>query len=85
MNNLGYYLIDRDINLPEGLELADKAVKSDPNSYIFLDSKGWGLFKLGKNEEALKLLEKSDSLKPVYNYELNLHLEAVKMAIANHK
>ena len=85
LNNLGYYLIDRDINLTEGLELASKAVKSDPNSYIFLDSKGWGLFKLGKNEEALKLLGKSDSLKPVYNYELNLHLEAVRKAIANQK
>ena len=85
LNNLGYYLIDRDINLPEGLELVSKAVKSDPYSYKFLDSKGWGLFKLGKNEEALKLLEKSDSLKPVYNYELSLHLEAVRKAIANQK
>lgn len=85
LNNLGYYLIDRDINLPEGLELTSKAVKSDPCSYIFLDSKGWGLFKLGKNEEALKLLERSDSLKPMYDYDLFLHLEAVKKAIANHK
>jgi tetratricopeptide (TPR) repeat protein/TolB-like protein len=85
LNNLGYYLVDRDINLAEGLELSNKAVKSDPNNYKFLDSEGWGLFKLGKNKEALKLLEKSDSLKPVYNYELSLHLEAVRKAIVNYK
>ena len=84
-NNLGYFLINRDINPQEGLTLADKAVKSDPNSYFFLDTKGWGLFKLGKYEEALKLLEKSDSLKPIYNYELYMHILQVKKAISNQK
>ena len=85
INNLGYYLIDRDINPAEGLELADKAVKSNPDSYVFLDTKGWGLFKLGKNEEALKLLEKSDSLKPIFNYDLYLHLLTVRQAITKQK
>ena len=81
LNNLGYFLINRDINPAEGLELADKAAKSDPKSYFFLDSEGWGLFKLGKNEEALRLLEKSDSLKPKYDYELYFHLLTVRQAI----
>jgi tetratricopeptide (TPR) repeat protein len=85
LNNLGYYLINRDINPAEGLNLTHKAVDLSPESFEFLDSEGWGLFKLGKYEEALKLLEKSDSLKPVYNYELSLHLEAVRKAIANQK
>jgi len=85
LNNLGYYLINRDINPAEGLDLTHKAVNLNPESFEFLDSEGWGLFKLGKYEEALKLLEKSDSLKPMYNYELSFHLEAVRKAIANQK
>ena len=85
LNNLGNYLICTDINPAEGLELAQKAEKLNPDNFTFLDSKGWGLFKLGKNEEALKLLEKSDSLKPMYSYELNFHLETVRKAIANQK
>jgi tetratricopeptide (TPR) repeat protein len=85
LNNLGYYLINRDINPAEGLDLTHKALNLNPESFEFLDSEGWGLFKLGKYEEALKLLEKSDSLKPMYNYELSFHLEAVRKAIANQK
>ena len=85
LNNLGYFLIDRDLNFNEGLELADRAVKLNPYNYTFLDAKGWGLFKLGKYEEALKLLEKSDSLKPLYNHELYLHIQEVKKALANQK
>jgi tetratricopeptide (TPR) repeat protein len=85
INNLAYFLIDRNINPTEGLELADKAVKLNPVSFVFLDTKGWGLFKLGKFEEALKFLEKSDSLKPIYNYDLSIHIQEVKKAIANQK
>jgi tetratricopeptide (TPR) repeat protein len=80
LNNLGYYLINRDINPAEGLELANRAVKSDPVNYVFLDTKAWGLFKMDRNEEALKLLEKCDSIKPRYDYELYLHLLTVKQA-----
>ena len=85
MNDLAYFLINKDINPVEGLKLIENALKSVPGSYLFNETKGWGLYKLGKYEEALKLIEKSDSLKPVYSYELNLHLETVRKAIANQK
>jgi tetratricopeptide (TPR) repeat protein len=81
MNDLAYFLINKDINPAEGLKIIEEALKSDPGSYLFNETKGWGLFKLGKYNEALKLMEKSDSLKPVYSYDLSLQLLSVKQAI----
>ena len=82
MNNLAWFLIDNDRNINEGLDLIDDALKLEPDNYIYLDTKGWGLFKQGKYQEALEFLEKSWALKPVYDHELYLHLEAVKKAVA---
>ncbi|TFG41407.1 MAG: tetratricopeptide repeat protein, partial [Bacteroidia bacterium] len=66
MNDLAYLLIDSERNIPEGMELVSKALKSDPDNYQFLDCKGWGLYKLGKYKEALILIQRSWELKPVY-------------------
>jgi len=70
------------LNIEEGLELIEKALESDPERYIYLDTKGWGLYKQGKYEEALEVLEKSWELKPRYNHEIFLHLEEAKKAVA---
>lgn len=85
MNNLARFLIDKDKNLNEGLELVDKALEINPDNYLFLDTKGWGLFKLGQFQEALALLQNSDSLKPAYSHRVFLHLEEAKKAVANQK
>jgi tetratricopeptide (TPR) repeat protein len=85
MNNLAYFLIDNERNIDEGLQLVSSALKLRPDNYSFLHTKGWGLYKQGKYKEALELLNKSDSLKPSYNYILYLHLEAVKKAVAGQK
>ena len=81
-NNLGWFLIDTDRNVEEGLELVDKALESDPDNYIFLDTKGWGLYKQGEYREALEVLERSWDLKPVYHHEVFLHLEEVRQAVS---
>jgi tetratricopeptide (TPR) repeat protein len=67
------------------LKLVEKSLQLRPEYYDYLHTKGWGLFKQGKYEEALKILEKSDSLKPIHDHKLYLHLEEVKKAIANQK
>ena len=85
MNNLAYFLIDKDRNLNEGMELIEKALQLSPDTWTLLDTKGWGLFKQGNNQVALEFLEKSDSLKPRYNHALFLHLEAAKKAVASQK
>lgn len=84
-SRLAYFLIDNERNIDEGMELINRALESQPDNYIYLDTKGWGLFKQGKYIEALKFLVKADSLKPIYFYELDLHLEEAKKAVANPK
>jgi len=83
--NLAYFLIDNNINIEEGLKLADKALESSPDNYVYLDCKGWGLYKLGKYKEALNLLEKSWKMKPIYSHAIYLHLEEAKKAAADQK
>ena len=85
INYFAFFLIDKDRNIIEGLELADKALNISPDNSSIIDTKGWGLFKQGKNKEALELLEKSWALKPIYNHEIYLHLEEVKKAVAGMK
>jgi hypothetical protein len=62
-----------------------KAFVLNPDNYEYLDTKGWGLFKQDKYQEALEVLQKSWDLKPVYDHDIYLHLEAVKKAFANQK
>jgi tetratricopeptide (TPR) repeat protein len=85
LNNLAYFLIDKNRNVNEGLQLADQALKLKPDNSNSLHIKGWGLYKQNKYKEALKLLVKSDSLKSFYNNSLYLHLEAAKKAVASQK
>jgi tetratricopeptide (TPR) repeat protein len=82
LNNLAWLLIDKNININEGLELAEKALKINPDDYSIIDTKGWGLYKQEKYKEALDVLQQSWNLKPVYDHEVCLHLEAAKKAVA---
>jgi tetratricopeptide (TPR) repeat protein len=52
-NYLGYMWADKGTNLEEALGLIQRAVKLDPNNGAYLDSLGWVLFKLGRNDDAL--------------------------------
>jgi hypothetical protein len=53
-----------------------------------LHTKGWGLYKQGKYQEALEILQKSWDLRmknAIYDHEAFLHLEAAKKAVAGQK
>ncbi len=84
MNNLAYFLIDKDRNIKEGMELIGMAIGKNPEEYEFLDTKGWGLYKLGRYNEAVEVLQKSWDLRrkmAVYDHEAFLHLESAKKAL----
>ncbi len=57
LNNLGYFLIERDERLTEALKLIQQALKVDPKNPSYLDSVGWAFFKLGKLDDAEKFLK----------------------------
>ncbi len=83
--DLGWFLIDKDRNIEEGLILVDSALEIKPDFYWYLDAKGWGLYKQGKFDEALKYLEKCHDLSPSYRHNVHLHLEAARKAVAGQK
>jgi tetratricopeptide (TPR) repeat protein len=85
LNALAYFLIDSDRKINEGLELIDKALKISPNDYLMIDTRGWGLYKQRKYQEALDVLQKSWDLKPFYDHEVYLHLDAAKKGCCQSK
>lgn len=88
MSNLAYFLIDKDKTVNEGIELADKVLKENPEAVGALHSKGWALYKQGKYIEALDVLQKSWDLRmknSIYNHTAFLHLESAKKAVAEQK
>lgn len=52
MNSLSYMLADRGLRLTEAVDLAQRAVKIEPDNPAYLDTLGWALFKSGKADEA---------------------------------
>ncbi len=59
LNALGYTLADRTDRYQEALQYIERALKIDPEDIATLDSMGWVLHKLGRNEEALSYLKKA--------------------------
>src|SRR5687768_208746 len=59
MNSLGYMFADRGVRLPEAVDLAQRAVKIEPDNPAYLDTLGWALFKQGRTEEAAEPLGKA--------------------------
>lgn len=63
LNYLGFMLADRNVRLPEALDMIQKALGREPGNGAYLDSLGWVYFRLGRYpeaEEQLKLaLEKT--------------------------
>jgi tetratricopeptide (TPR) repeat protein len=88
INDLAYFLVDKDRNVNEGLKIVNKALKLSPYNFNYLHTKGWGLYKQSKYQEALEILQKSWDLRmeqAVYNHDAYLHLEEAKKAVAGQK
>ena len=77
-----WFLIDNDIDVKEGLKIADEALEQDPEYWPALDARGWALYKLGKSGEALKLLKDSWDLKFAYSHTGYLHIQELERALA---
>jgi len=59
LNNLGYFLTERDEKFDEALKLIEQALEIDPLNPFYLDSLGWVYFKLGNLSEAEKYLKEA--------------------------
>lgn len=79
LNALGYLLVDRTRRHKEGYELVQLAHEQTPDSGPVLDSMGWALHRLGRNEEALTYLEQARER--IYDPEIELHVGDVLWAL----
>lgn len=61
LNNYGYSLSVRGIQLDKALSMAKKAISINPENGSFLDTMGWILYKKGNYKEALDYLGKAFS------------------------
>ncbi|MGQ9896910.1 MAG: tetratricopeptide repeat protein [Acidobacteriota bacterium] len=73
LNNLGYFLAERDERLDEALALVQRAVNIEPTNSSFLDSLGWVYFKQNRLDLARQYIEQALSYDR-RNATLNDHL-----------
>jgi len=59
LNNFGYSLAERGLQLERALEMSKQAITAEPDNAAYLDTYGWILFKLHNYEDAEVYIEKS--------------------------
>jgi len=81
MNYLGYILIDHEIDVKRGMAYIKEVLKKQPSSAYYLDSLGWGYYKLGQCKRAKKIIEKVLTLDGGDEPEVQEHLKKIKQCI----
>ena len=82
LNALGYTLADRTDRHQEALELINRARAAEPDNAAITDSYGWVLYRLGRNEEALRALRQAFGLQK--DAEIAAHIAEVLWAMGRH-
>ncbi|NTX31194.1 tetratricopeptide repeat protein [Burkholderia pyrrocinia] len=59
LNDIGYRLADAGIAVDRGLAMIDAHLAKSPDDAYALDSKGWALYRLDRNDEALTWFDRS--------------------------
>ena len=77
-NYYGYLLIEYDIDISKGLELAKRALEKQPNNYAYMDSVAWGYYKQKECKKAYKYMKKVVEQVGLSNEEIKLHFEKIK-------
>lgn len=73
LNNWAYYSCLGGGDLERALEMSTRACELEPSNATFLDTKGWILHLMGRNEEAKKVMRQAISLDMDNSSELLLH------------
>ncbi len=82
-NALGYSLADRGLRLEEARALIVKALELAPGDPFITDSLGWVEFRLGRHQEALRLLQKAYRTRA--DAEIAAHLGEVMWTLGQHE
>lgn len=78
-NALGYTLADRNQRIQEAYGLIETALKLAPDDPFIMDSMGWVLYRMGRNQEGLDYLQRAFKQRP--DPEIAAHLGEVLWAM----
>jgi len=73
-NDLGYLWADRGVQLARAETMIRQALQANPTSAAYLDSLGWVMYKQGRFDDAVKMLEEATRLAPELDAVLWDHL-----------
>ncbi|MEK7850056.1 MAG: tetratricopeptide repeat protein [Candidatus Omnitrophota bacterium] len=62
MNSLAYLYAEQGIELDKAIDLAERAIESEPSNGAYLDTLGWIYFKTGETDKAIEFLESASKL-----------------------
>jgi tetratricopeptide (TPR) repeat protein len=74
-NALGYSWLERNVRIPEAMDLVQKAYKLAPDDAAIIDSMGWGYYRLGLYEKSVEFLQRAYKANP--DPEIAAHLGEV--------
>ncbi len=73
LNNLSYYLSLEGKRLDQALTMSERVARLEPNNPTYMDTHAWVLYKLGRYDEARKILQQALSLDKSESAELMCH------------
>lgn len=73
LNNYAYFLSLDSVQLTRAEQMAERAVQLSPSNATYLDTYAWVLFKLGRTDQALKIIKQAVSLDKTNSTELLVH------------
>jgi tetratricopeptide (TPR) repeat protein len=81
MNDLGYLWADQGIHTQRALRMIRRAADAEPDNPAYQDSLGWALYRVGRLQEAVIVLEKAAAMLPdgeVYDHLGEVYLKLGK-------
>ena len=83
LNNYAYHLSVVGKSLNQALTMAKRATELSPNNATYLDTLAWVYYKLGRYEDAKKLMQLALGLEKNKSYDLALHYGDILEALGN--
>jgi len=81
LNFLGYSYAERGENLPEAVDMIQRAVDIDPDNGFYLDSLAWAYYMQGRHRDALKLQRRAVEHAPYKDPILYDHLGSIYLEL----
>lgn len=77
-NYYGFTLIDEGVDIDRGIELIEKALKTEPTNAYYLDSLAWGYYKKKKCHEAYNIIKRVVDEYGEFEDEIRIHYSKIK-------